>query len=58
MKPILMWKSYDVAYANYNISTYNDSSQISPQEDLHVHHDVLYNALVDQQLHIANFKET
>ena len=46
MKPILMWKS-DVAYANYNISTYNDSSQISPQEDL-----------VDQQLHIANFRET
>ena len=43
MKPILMWKSYDVAYANYNISTYDDSSQISPQDDLHVHvhHDVL-----------------
>ena len=36
------------------------SSQISPQEDLHVHdhHDVFYNALVDQQQHIANFRET
>ena len=57
MKPILMCKIYDVAYANYNISTYNDSSQIRPQEDLHVHH-VLYNALVDQQQYIANFRET
>ena len=36
------------------------TSQISPQEDLqvHVHHDVLYNALVDQQQHIAKFRET
>ena len=60
MKPMLMWKSYDVAYANYNISKYNDSSQIRLQEALHVHvhHDVLYNALVDQQQHIANFRET
>ena len=59
---MLMWKSYDVGYANYNISTYNDSSQIRPQGDLglhvHVHHDVLSNALVDQQQHIANFRET
>ena len=60
MMPMLMWKSDDVAYANYNISTYNDSSQISPQEDLHVHvhHNVLYNVLVDLQQHIANFRET
>ena len=36
------------------------SSQIRPQEDLHVlaHPDVIYNALVDQQQHIANFRET
>ena len=36
------------------------SSQKILQEDLHVHvhHDVLYNALVVQQLHIANFRET